>query len=377
MFHVKRAVLVLLGMLACADPGDVLYEPEISQPAELAPGLFRLTTGAQPDYARGFLADGTVLFVSSGIPGATAGYGMVQMGLADGVARPIRSVYQIGFPGQRIWAFVPGTQRPVLFALMETAPFYHWCGIDAGEGVPAPPRPPFAGWYLNVLPVTDGVALSSLYQPRRELPVFENAIISPTGRPQGPKRFAEIPPVAEAQRLGANPFGPEITADERYAYVSDGRVIWRYDLADTTASPDSVTEGAYPALDADNRALLLARTTVTDSVETTQNFVYLDWVCVQRYVTYTWGAWSAVRRDLASGVEDTIGEGAEPRWLDTGRIVVRRSDGLYSLTLADGSAQLIVADSTASSPYASPDGSLLTFTTHRFGNADVLLLRLN
>lgn len=369
-------VALVVATSACADPSEPLYVRTPSGPVELSAGLFRLTTGPQLDYARAVLDDGTVLFVSSALPGAADSFGMAIADPAGGPARRINSVYQVGFPNQRIWTYVPGTTRPILFSLMHTRARYQWCGLEDSDGAPAPPRPPFGGWHLNVLPATDGQAVTDLARPSREIPVFQSNAVNVTGRPLGPKRMREIPPMSEADELGANPFGPSVSTDERYAYVSDGVVVWRYDLADSAGPADSITDGAYPVLARDDATLFLARTTVTDSTATFSRFVYLDWICDQTYVEYTWDDWQVVRRDLATGVEDTVGVGAEPALLGTDRLVVRRPGGLYVLSLSDGSADLLVADPTATSPAVAPDGSALAFTSRAFGNPDIFLLRL-
>ena len=368
----KRALL-LCYVLGCAVPDEPIVQGETSRPQEIAPGLFRLTDNGGGDHPRAFLPDGRVLYQSEELAGAAAGVTLLSLHPDSGEALEQAGAYRAALGTEQLTQLVPGTVRRTLLALTAPIPRSHWCGDPAHPT----PGPPWAGWHLYALPPLDGPALSSLLSPEREFPVFVGTGRDSVGAFYTTKRIRIVPAIAEADSLGTNPWGPAVAADEQYAYVSDAERVWRYDLADSTVAPVVVTFGAYPLLSPDGSTLYVARPNITDSALTVTSVQWsLFWSCTQTMVTYTTDGWTLVRRALASGAEDTVGLGVEPATFDDTALVVRRADGIYRVTLTGGEARL-VTDSTATSPIISPDGRLLVFASRRFGNPDVLVLRLN
>lgn len=266
---------------------------------------------------------------------------------------------------------VLGANPRVLVGLTPPEQRVHWCGDPAHPA----PAPPWAGWRFRLLPATDGGAISNLTTSAREFPVFVGTGHDSTGALYTTKRIRIVPAIAEADSLGSNPWGPALSGDG-HAYLSDGEAVWRYDLADATGAPDSVTVGAYPVLAPDGGTLYFARPTITDSTETVTVVPWTLFVaCTQTMVRYLVDGWTLYSRDLASGAEQALGDGAEPSLAPGGRLLVRRPDGIY-LTDLSGGEQLLMADATASTPIESPDGRLLVFTSRRSGNADIFVLHL-
>jgi hypothetical protein len=368
LFHVKLAVLAVV---ACADPSDVLYEPEVSAPIEVSPGLFRLTTNPGPDYVRGVMADGRVLYLTSGLQGGPSDPGIVSVDPAGGTVRSEAGAYGTVLPGLIINDYHATDTRRTLLTVIPPRGRDHYCG---DIGFPAP-TPAFVAWRLFVLPGTDGAAFSSLNRFERTLPLIQNAGFDASGRPNGPKRIRFVPALHDADSSGTRALGPAISASGQHAYLSDADSIWRLDLTDTTVSPVAITEGSYPVLTAGGEALFVARASLADSVSTPTVVVYGLIACSQTIVTYTVGEWTTVRVDLASGTEDTIGIGTDAALLGDTALVVRRPDGLHALRLSDGVSTLLMDDPTATSPAVAPDGSFIAFTSRRFGNPDVMLLR--
>ncbi|MEX1050287.1 MAG: hypothetical protein WEC54_01935, partial [Gemmatimonadales bacterium] len=350
----------------------VLYEPEASVPVEVSPGLFRLTTNTGPDYVRGVLADGRVLYLTSGLEGGPAAPGIVSVTPDGGPVRSEAGAYGTVLPGLVINDYYATSTRRTLLTVIPPRGRDHYCG---DIGFPAP-TPQFVGWRLFVLPESDGPAFSSLNRFEREFPLFANSGFDPSGRPNQPKRIRLVPALHDADSSGTRSAGPAITASGQYAYLSDMEMIWRIDLSDTTAAPVAVTEGAYPLLSAGGDALFVARASLTDSLSTPTLVVYGFAGCFQTIVTFTVSEWTTIRIDIA-GVEDTIGVGSEAALLGDSALVVRRPDGLHALRLSDGVSTRIIEDPTARSPAVAPDGSFIAFTSRRFGNPDVFVLRLD
>lgn len=371
MFHVKLLGLMLLG--ACADPGELLYEPADNFPSEVSPGLFRLTTNPGGDFVRAVTADGRVRFAATGLAGGPPEQGVVSADIDTGRIRLEGGAYRTLLPELALTNYL--SQPRLLVALLPPQDRNHTCTLRPQFIAPGPER---VGWRVFLLPDVDGAAFAGLPRFERDVPAFSPVGFGPNGSLLQPKRIRMLPGLDESERLGTNPWGPAVTPDARYAYVSDADSIWRYDLTQLDSIPVAIDSGAYPVLSADGAFLFFARPVITDSTSTVTTLVYSPLAsCTQTLVQFTAARWTLHRRDLTNGTTDSIGFGAEPALLGDTALVVRTLGGITTVRLSDGVATLLIPDPTATSPAVAPDGSFIAFTSRRFGNPDVLFLRLN
>jgi Tol biopolymer transport system component len=172
-----------------------------------------------------------------------------------------------------------------------------------------------------------------------------------------------------------NPFGPVERADGSAGFYSDGETVWRYDPADPVAPPDSLGPGAFPALSPDGMRLAAAVPLGLDSTSGQCQAALCP--CRQETVTITTTGWEVRLYDLAGGSAVALGAGLEPAFdpLEA-RLVVRRTDGLYWVTLATGDATSIAGTAGGYAPAVSPDGTVLAFTADRFEGPDVFFVRI-
>jgi hypothetical protein len=192
-----------------------------------------------------------------------------------------------------------------------------------------------------------------------------------------PKLLRFVPALWDADSLGTRAAGPAISASGEYAYISDMETVTRLDLVNPQSPPVAMSAGAYPLLSASETELFVSRPVVSDSVARVDSIYYHFFLCVQVTTLYTVEEWQVWRLNLTTSDDAMVGIGAEPSRLGDSALVVRRADGLYVLRLQDGVSTLLVDDATATSPAVAPDGSFIAFTSRRFGNPDIFVLRLN
>jgi hypothetical protein len=357
----STTTLLGLALLAgCAEPNDTVFVPPAVPPEEIAPGLFRVTWNPAPDVVRGFTPDGTrILYQSRDLPGRGAGWYVLSLAIADGATREEASVYRraLGDPlGQVIIA--------PAYRLLVT-----WRALPEGAvNCPTCPPPPTAvDVAIRRLPPTDGVALSGL--PARVIVLTNHASAGCSHR----IRLTPVEQLVETRRV--NPYGPVELADASAGFYSDGDAVWRYDPADSAATPDSLGRGAFPALSPDGLLLAAALPTGTDSTSSLCYFGLCP--CVQETVVFTATGWETLLYDLSAGTVRPLAPGSEPAFDPLApRVAVRRDDALYWVELATGTATKIPGTEGGYAPAVAPDGSLLAFSAETFGNPDVFFVRL-
>lgn len=365
VFHVKQG-LVALGALvaACADPSDTVFTRAPVVPDEVAPGLHRLTRNPDHDVPRGVLPDGRLLYLARDLPGAAAGWALHALDLETLVADEHLASYRAALATDRLTAAVQHAAGRVLLSEARPLEAVHFCDSTA---------PRAAAWFIRVmdLPPEDGPPLTQIERVL-EPPVHGLEEIPAAGLVR--IRLRLVPAVRDAGELGTNPWGPAVAPSGATAFVSDGEFIHRYALGGALTPPDSVTRGAYPALTPDGTQLVFARPNLTDSTEQVQSFTRGLGSCEQTTVHYQSAGWIIHVRDVATGVERQISEGAEPVVLDATTVLVRRSDDIYRMDLTSGDATLIVSHPGAASPVALGD-TAIAFSSDLLGNRDVLVYR--
>lgn len=358
---VVRAVLVsVLGVagLACDPPEDRLFEPEAVMPAEVQPGLFRVTWSEGRDVVRGFTPDGRILYLSADAlrPDVER---LLSVSPDDGATREEAGLYRASLLQPVVnLAFHEG--RRLLTVRSPGLVGLHTCG-----GCPAPPT--VVGLTLRLLEAADGEALSSLPQLVQDVPVDTG---SGTSRP-----FIRVTPAEQEARVyGVDPFRPALLPDGFTSYFSDGESVFRFDAA-TPSTADSVLRGAFVAASADGALLAVSEPVNTDS---TGSLCMAGLDCQQTTIVISATGWETTVYD-ASSLAVVAGPfpGIEPVFDPLGgRLLVRRFDGLYWITLSTGAEELIEQSSGGVGAALSPDGSVLAYSLNLFGNADVFFLRL-
>ena len=373
MRAVTRLTAAVVAATACSEPSDILYEPEPQLPVEIAPGLTRLTVSPGPDYVRGVTADGRVIYLAAGLVGGPTAFGVVSMDPNGGSVRQEAGAYATVLPGLIAADYYESPTRRTLLAMNPPGDKDQYCG-DFSHPAPAPA---YVGMRLYTLPPADGAAFSALPQVLIEFPLFQGRGTDSTDRPVTPKLLRFVPALWDADSLGTRAAGPAISASGEYAYISDMETVTRLDLVNPQSPPVAMSAGAYPLLSASETELFVSRPVVSDSVARVDSIYYHFFLCVQVTTLYTVEEWQVWRLNLTTSDDAMVGIGAEPSRLGDSALVVRRADGLYVLRLQDGVSTLLVDDATATSPAVAPDGSFIAFTSRRFGNPDIFVLRLN
>jgi hypothetical protein len=358
-------------LAACAEPDDVLFIPPPVPPAEIAPGLFRVTWNPAPDVVRGFTPDGArIVYQGRDLPGTDPGWSLLTVGVTDGVVREEARIYRLALTDTVAHVVLGASDR-----LLVT-----WRAVVDGQVncTTCPPPPAAIDFAVRRLPLTDGAPVSAL--PTRNVPL-PNYLVAATTCADGSidaagmHRIRVRPADLEIQLRRVNPFGPVELADRSAGFYSDGEVLWRYDPADPAAPPDSVGPGAFPALSPDGLRLAAAVPLGLDSASGQCASGLCP--CRQETVTITTTGWAVLLYDLAGGSVAPLASGLEPTFDPLApRLAVRRPDGLYWVDLASGDAAPIPNSDGGYAPAVAPDGSILAFTAGRFDNPDIFFVRI-
>ena len=268
-----------------------------------------------------------------------------------------------------------GTGR-LLSAGLRFEPGGHNCGESIRFGARGLDPNRWVGVRMLSLKATDGVPLSHV--PDRYLDFglvfpFPKAITAIGSRLQTNQTVRRIPSLTRAEEDGSNPHGPAISADGGRAWVSTGELLYEVDLRNSTIAARLVAEGAYPDLSPDGSRLVVTVPTALDSTVhvDTVPFQFVDCIQETRYIAAA--RWEIVVHDLASGVQETIGEALEARYLPDGRMVVVTPAGLGTLDPSTGTTTPIPLGEGGRNPVVMPDGRI-AFTADHFGNPDVFYL---
>jgi hypothetical protein len=361
------ALLGLALCSACGEPEDTLFAPPPIPPAEIAPGLFRVTWHDGPDVVRGFTPDGQqIVYQSRDLPGFGVGWRVLTAGLADGAVREEAEAYRRGLIEPVGNVVVGGSDRLLITWRSEGL-------LTCPE--PCPPAPPVIGLAIWRLPPTGVVPFSSLPQPRvSALPVSRTTNVFCFDDGPYLHHIRQRPAEGEVMDRRTNPYGPVERADASAGFYSDGETIWRYDPADPAAPADSLGPGAFPALSPDGRLLAVA---VPVGLDSTMAQCASGLCCFQETITITLTSWQVVLYDVDAGGSAALGPGLEPVFDPlAARLAVRRPDALYWVDLGTGDASVIPGSEGGYAPAMSPDGSLLAFTASRFTSPDVFYLTL-
>ena len=366
-------LLALALLAACDQPDDTVSVRPLVPPVEIAPGLFRATWNPAPDVVRGFTPDGArIVYQARDLPGFGGGWYVLTVGVADGVVREEAGIYRRAVLDTTAHVLLATTGR-LLVTWHTVGPGGVTCGAPN-----CPVAPPAIDVALRRLPPTDGVPLSAVPTREFRIPNHETTPQVCAGGsldPVGHHRVRLRPVEKEIQLRRVNPFGPVEQADGSAGFFSDGETVWRYDPADPAAPPDSLGPGAFPALSPDGQLLAAAVPLGIDS--TSGQCLAGLCPCVQETVTLTASDWEVLVYDLAGGGAGTLGSGLEPAFdpLEA-RLVVRRPDALYWVSMTTGEATPIAGTEGGYAPAMAPDGSMLAFTAERFGNPDVFFVRI-
>jgi hypothetical protein len=363
----------LAAAMGCRSTTDVVGEPPSFTPVDEG-GRFRVTFGSGPDVVRGFLPDRRLLFRTFGLDPFGADWVLASAPVDGGQVREELGVYRPALLDDLSHLVIHGTER-VLMLWKAAVPGMHGCPDSSlttqGSPGPAPRTPSPVGVTLFGLPPADGTPVAAI--PSR----FVNTNVV-DGTATLRQRVRVTPAVREVDSTGGNAFGPVIVPGSGQVIYSDGEVLWRASITDTSAAPQPLGPGAYPALSADARTLAYARPMGLDSTSTTYSVpVGPLAVCVEEFVTITAAAWEVVLRDLETGADQVLTVGRDPVFDPiTPRVVVRRDD-LRWVDLVSGSESPIPLTTGAFAPALSADGGILAFSLITPGAyADVFFLRL-
>jgi len=349
---------------ACKSPSDVVFERPGFAPQLDAQGRLRVTFGPGADVMRGFTPDGRLLFRADNLVPFGARWVLASVLPSGGQVREEVSVYRPALMGQ-MGTLVSDGSRRVLAVWQPPIPGYHGCP----EPAPSPPSP--VAVVAFALPDQDGVPISAV--PSRAVSTDAAEVGGPAD-----KRVRVTPALRDVARTGANPFGPVILPGTDDMIYSDGERLWRASIADTSAVPTLLGEGAYPALSPDRHSLAYARPLGLDSTQ--QVFTVQAGLvpCVQTQVDITAAAWEIVLRDIESGEESVLTDGMEPVWDPSAERLVVRGTTLEWFYLSTQTSVPIEATAGAFAPAISPDGRVLAFSLFSEGaNTDVYYLRIN
>jgi len=381
------ALLTAGGLVpACKSPSDVLYEPPTFAPQVDDQGRLRVTFGSAADVIRGFTPDGRLLFSTENLVPFGPGRVLASVPPEGGQVREEAGIYRPAFPdpiGTLVWQGAGGAQR-LLALWKQPIPVYDACPDSSmtTEGMPGPAPIPLSPANVQIysLPAQDGAAIVSI--PSRAVPItpVTSRIVYPDTSLQSYvlKRVRVAPAQRDVQRTGANAFGPVTLPGVDAMVYSDGERLWQASIPDTSAAPELIGDGAYPAVSPDGHWLAYARPVGLDSTEQVYTIVLSVFqVCVETHVEITAASWEVVLRDLETGEEEVLTDGVEPVFDPLGdRLVVRDGD-LQWFNLSSGVSVPIAGTRGAFAPAVSPDGDLLAFSMFSTGtNSDVYYLRI-
>ena len=361
---------------ACKSPSDVVFERPTFAPQLDAQGRLRVTFGPGAEVMRGFTPDGRLLFRADNLVPFGAGSILASVPPTGGQVREEVGVYRTALKDQ-VGTLVSDGSRRVLAMWNPPIPGYHGCPDSSMTtlGTPGPaPRPPSPVYMVAfALPARDGMPINSV--PARA--VWTNAVeISGVGGLD--KRVRVTPALRDVRRTGANPFGPVILPGTDDMIYSDGEHLWRASIADTSAGPTQLGDGAYPALSPDGHSLAYARSFGLDSTQQVFTVPVGLVSCKQTQVEITAAGWEVVLRDIESGEERVLTDGMEPVWDPSAERLVVRGTELRWFYLSTETSVPIEATTGAFAPAISPDGGVLAFSLFSEGaNTDVYYLRTN
>lgn len=379
MFHVKRlrlvsrAVVWAIGSLACDAPSDIIVEPPQFTPVEVEPGVFRVTFGAGPAVARGFLPDGRLLFRAFDLPPFGRDWVLVSVPPTGGHLREEVALYRTALVDDVGHLAADSTHR-LLVLWKAPIPGLDGCPdsslTDQGTPGPAPHTPSPIGFTVLALPEADGVPVDAI--PSRSV---STGLVEGTGTRQ--QRVRVHPVARDVDRTAVNAFGPVLMSGGTEMVYSDGEQLWRTATSDTSAVPQSLGLGAYPALSPDGRILAYARPSGLDTTVLTYTIPLGFGVCVEEYAAIWESGWEVVTRDLDAGTEQVLAPGLDPAFDPLGGRIVVRTGQLQWVDLATGVASAIPGTTGGFGPSVSPDGELLAFSRMNGpSNSDVYFVRI-
>lgn len=349
----------------------MLFDPPGFTPVLDQDGRYRVTFGPGSDVVRGFTPDGRLMFRAYDLVPFGRAWILASVPLDGGDVREEVAVYRPALLYDVGSLSSDSTQR-VLGLWQAAVPGLHGCPDSsiATEGTPAPRTPSPVGIILYALSATDGVPIASL--PSRYVPM---TTVSGAGTIQ--QRVRVNPAVRDADRAGANPFGPVLLEGSDELIYSDGEQLWQASVTDTSQTPIPIGFGAYPALSRDRRTLAYARPLGLDSTVGTFVIPLGIVACVEEHVEVTAASWEVVVRDLETSAEVILTTGFDPAFdPQSPRLVVRGPD-LRWVDLANGAVTPIPATVGAFAPAVSADGGILAFSLlNPATSGDVYFLRI-
>lgn len=356
--------LVTVWVSACEVDDPVIYQAEPSTPGEVRPGIFRLTYHLEPDVFPTWIDSVTVSYRGMSLPPYDTGFVLLQRSVLGGPATEREATFRPQAPGLSL---VP-VSVPVSGG--ETHLVY-WSAAKNDVALCSIPCPPAAAQAVQVLDPATGDTITKL-----------GGWVVPfgriTGSGSGQVRLRLVPEDLDARDRWMNPFGPAYGDASTPFYVSSGTAIFRASGSSTSPALDSVTPGSYPALSPDGSLLAFTRTTLADSTTATCTVSFGLGSCTQTTVTISEGARELWVRDLATGVERSLGAGSSPTFAATGgRVVVATAAGLDWVDVASGARTGIPNTAGAHSPVMSPDGKRLAFVAQWEGQPDVYVLAIS
>jgi hypothetical protein len=364
VFHVKRpgwipfVLLCAIGSFACDSPSDVVFEDPPYPPVEVEPGVFRLTFGPGAAVARGFLPDGRLLFRAYDLPPLERDWLLVSVPPDGGRLREEARVYRTALIDDLGHLAVRNGRR-LLVLWKAPLPGVHGCPDSSatvlGTPGPAPRTPAPIGLTIFALPEIDGTPVTAI--PSR---FVATSLVEGEGTLQ--QRVRVHPAARDADRTGANAFGPVVLPGGNEMIYSDGERIWRAAISDTSTVPALLGLGAYPTLSPDGGMLAFARPVGLDSVVRRFTVPVGLVVCVEEHVEIIAAGWDVVLRALGTDVEEVIASGLDPAFDPLGGRVVIRNDQLLWVDLGTGAILPIPGTTGGFAPIPSPDGELLAFS---------------
>lgn len=373
LFHVKLLLTLSLGagILACAQPAEVLQEPESLPPTESKWGL-RLTNGPGADVVRGVTPEGRIVYRTRDlIPYGSADV-IATIAPTGGTALEEAAIYRQAIE-QPVGSLSFANQRRVLATWSLAEPGVHGCPTevlaDSGgtvirvpTGVPDPG--PVVGTTVIELDLDDGTAIPSL--PSLSIPI--DAV---EGAGTLNQRVRVLPAHHEVTLRGVNPFGPALLGADSFA-ISDGEMLWLGSIAD---GMQPIGSGAFPAVSPDGATLAFARPLGVDSTVQIYTVTFRLGVCVHEHVDITATGWEIVLRDVASGSEQVVGAGLEPVFDPVAqRLLVRLPSGLHWVAFDGTDLGDLGAPVGAFAPTITPDGLNVAYSYPGDGNTDVFVL---
>jgi hypothetical protein len=358
---------------ACDSPSDSIHDAAPFAPIEEQSGLFRMTSSEGEDVVRGFLPDARLMIRVRDLPPFGPGWALVSAPVSSGYVREELGVYRPALLDEMSDFATDGSRR-LLTLWKRSVPGVHGCPDSSitSEGVPGPaPRTPSpVGFTVYNLPQVDGTPVASI--PSR---FVSTKLVEGAGTIQ--QRVRVTPVMRDVDRTGANAFGPVLVPGSPEMIYSDGDSIWRASAADSSAAPEFIAVGAYPALSPDGGSLAYARPTGLDSTISTFTIPLGFASCFEEHVEISAAGWELVVRDLESGDEQVVADALDPVFEPQGGRLVIRTDLLSWLDLSTSQVTAIAGTTGGFSPVLSSDGSILAFSRlNGPGNSDAYFVRL-